>query len=137
LTLWRYLAAVMDLYSRRLLGWGVGRSKSMTLTMRALERAISARGTVPGLMFHSDRGVECGAPRYQGLLQAHSIVPSMNRPYTSQDNAHMESFFHSLKAELLHRREIGSEGELMRTAFSERVNVASWPYREIRERPLL
>jgi transposase InsO family protein len=81
--------------------------------MRALERAISARGTVPGLMFHSDRGVEYGAYRYQGLLQAHSILPSMNRPYTSQDNAHMESFFHSLKAELLHRREIGTEAELI------------------------
>jgi transposase InsO family protein len=110
---WRYLAAVMDLYSRRLLGWAVGRSKSMKLTMRALERAIRARGTAPGLMFHSDRGVEYGAHRYLGLLQAHSIVPSMNRPYTSQDNAHMESFFHSLKAELVHRREIGSEGELI------------------------
>lgn len=110
---WRYLAAVMDLYSRRLLGWAVGRSKSMKLTMRALERAISARGTAPGLMFHSDRGVEYAAHRYQGLLQAHSIVPSMSRPYTSQDNAHMESFFHSLKAELLHRREIASEGELI------------------------
>jgi transposase InsO family protein len=64
-------------------------------------------------MFHSDRGVEYAAHRYQGLLQTHSIVPSMNRPYTSQDNAHMESFFHSLKAELLHRREIGSDGELI------------------------
>lgn len=110
---WRYLAAVMDLYSRRLLGWAVGRSKSMKLTMRALERAIAARANAPGLMFHSDRGVEYAAHRYQGLLQAHSIVPSMNRPYTSQDNAHMESFFHSLKAELLHRREIGSDGELI------------------------
>ena len=64
-------------------------------------------------MFHSDRGVEYAAHRYQGLLQTHSIVPSMNRPYTSQDNAHMESFFHSLKAELLHRREISSDGELI------------------------
>ncbi len=110
---WRYLAAVMDLYSRRLLGWAVGRSKSMKLTMRALERAIAARGNASGLMFHSDRGVEYAAHRYQGLLHAHSIVPSMNRSYTSQDNAHMESFFHSLKAELLHRREIGSDGELI------------------------
>lgn len=110
---WRYLAAVMDLYSRRLLGWAVGRSKSMKLTMRALERAVAARKSSPGRMFHSDRGVEYAAHRYQQLLQAHAIVPSMNRPYTSQDNAHMESFFHSLKAELLHRREIGSDGELI------------------------
>lgn len=110
---WRYLAAVMDLYSRRLLGWAVGRSKSMKLTMRALERAIAARGTAPTLMFHSDRGVEYAAHLYQGLLQTHAIVPSMSRPYRSQDNAHMESFFHSLKAELLHRRELGSDGELI------------------------
>lgn len=112
-TTWRYLAAVMDLYSRRLIGWAVGRSKSMKLTMRALERAIAARGASPSRMFHSDRGVEYAAHRYQELLQAHAIVPSMNRPYTSQDNAHMESFFHSLKAELLHRREVSSDGELI------------------------
>ena len=94
--------------------WSTVRSVAVfAAAISLLERAISARGTAAGLMFHSDRGVEYAAHRYQGLLQAHSIVPSMNRPYTSQDNAHMESFFHSLKAELLHRREIASEGELI------------------------
>jgi putative transposase len=110
--LWRYLAVVMDLYSRRLIGWAVGRSKSMRLTSLALKRAIAARHPPPGLMFHSDRGVEHAAYRYQGLLAQHRIIASMNRPHTCQDNAHMESFFHSLKAELVHRREIGSDGEL-------------------------
>lgn len=110
--LWRYLAVVMDLFSRRLIGWAIGQSKSMKLTMLALRRAIATRRPPPGLVFHSDRGVEYAAYRYQALLDEHRIIASMNRPHTSQDNAHMESFFHSLKAELIHRCEIRSDGQL-------------------------
>lgn len=103
----------MNLYSRRLIGWAVGRSKSMERTMRALERAIAARGASPSRMFQSDRSVEYAAHRYQRLLQTHAIVPTTKRPYISQYNAHMASFFPSLKAGLLHRREVSSDGELI------------------------
>jgi transposase InsO family protein len=109
---WRYLAVVMDLYSRRLIGWAVSRTKSLAVTTRALQRAVAVRHPPPGLMFHSDRGVEYVAYAYQSLLKTHGITASLSRPYTCQDNAHMESFFHSLKAELLHRRDIHSDGQL-------------------------
>ena len=110
--LWRYLAVVMDLYSRRLVGWAVGRTKNVALTSRALRRAIAARRPPAGLVFHSDRGVEYASYRYQELLKAWRILGSMNRPRSCQDNAHMESFFHSMKSELVHRREIASDGQL-------------------------
>ena len=109
---WRYLAVVMDLHSRRIVGWAVGRLKSAELTLSALRRALAARGAPAGLTFHSDRGVEYAAYSYRALLDTHGILASMNRPYTCQDNAHMESFFHSLKAELTHGREVHSDGEL-------------------------
>jgi transposase InsO family protein len=109
---WRYLAVVMDLYSRRVVGWAVGRLKSAQLTLNALQRAIDTRRPAAGLTFHSDRGVEYAAYSYRALLDAHGILASMNRPYRCQDNAHMESFFHSLKAELIHGREVHTDGEL-------------------------
>ncbi len=109
---WRYLAVVMDLYSRRVVGWAVGRLKSAQLTMNALQRALAARGPPAGLTFHSDRGVEYAAYCYRAVLDTYGIRASMNRPYRCQDNAHMESFFHSLKAELTHGREVHSDGEL-------------------------
>ena len=87
-------------------------SASLALTTRALQRALAVRHPPPGLMFHSDRGVEYVAYAYQSLLKTHGITASLSRPYTCLDNAHMESFFHSLKAELLHRRDIHSDGLL-------------------------
>jgi transposase InsO family protein len=109
---WRYLAAVMDLYSRRIVGWALGHAKSLALTTRALQRAIALRRPPAGLVVHSDRGVEYAAYGYQRVLQTHGLRPSMNRPYTCQDNAHMESFFHSLKTELVYARVIASDGAL-------------------------
>ena len=87
----------MDLYSRRVVGWAVGRLKSAQLTLSALQRAIDARQPAANLTFHSDRGVEYAAYAYRALLDSHGILASMNRPYRCQDNAHMESFFHSLR----------------------------------------
>jgi putative transposase len=109
---WRYLATVMDLFSRRIVGWTLSRHRTTEVTLRALKRAIAARSPEPGLMFHSDRGIEYSAYGYQDVLKAHGIVPSMNRPRHCQDNAHMESFFHSLKAELTHHRSYASDAEL-------------------------
>jgi transposase InsO family protein len=109
---WRYLATAMDLFSRRIVGWTLARNRTTDVTLRALKRAISSRDPRPGLLFHSDRGIEYSAYGYQDFLKARGIVPSMNRPRHCQDNAHMESFFHSLKAELTHRRDYGSDAEL-------------------------
>jgi putative transposase len=107
---WRYLATIMDLFSRRIVGWTVSRHRTMHVTLRALKRAIAARAPSAGLMFHSDRGVEYAAYAYQAFLHSKGIVPSMNRPRTCQDNAHMESFFRSLKAEC--KRSFASDAQL-------------------------
>ena len=109
---WRYLATVMDLFSRRIIGWTLARNRTTALTLRALKRAIALRKPNPGLIFHSDRGIEYSSYVYQTFLRSSGIVPSMNRPRNCQDNAHMESFFHSLKAELTHQRSFTSDAQL-------------------------
>ena len=109
---WRYLATVMDLFSRRIVGWTLSRNRTVEVTLRALKRALAPRSPKPGLMFHSDRGIEYSAYGYQDVLRSKGIVPSMNRPRNCQDNAHTESFFHSLKAELTHQRSFTSDAEL-------------------------
>jgi putative transposase len=112
---WRYLATVMDLFSRRIIGWTIARNRTTVVTLRALKRAIALRDPKPGLLFHSDRGIEYSAYAYQAFLRSRGIVPSMNRPRNCQDNAHMESFFHSLKAELVHQRRFDSDAHLNAT----------------------
>jgi len=112
---WRYLAVVIDQYSRRLLGYQIGIERTSDLTVAALRRAITRRKPPPGLVFHSDRGSEYGGYLYRDRLASSGIVQSMNRPQTMTDNAHVESFFHSLKAEAIHGRSFGNASELDRT----------------------
>lgn len=99
---WRYLAAVMDRHSRRLVGWSMGRRRDATLTRDALGHAMRKRRPAPGLVFHSDRGMEYAAYEYRADLARQGIRQSMNRPGKMNDNAHMESFFHSMKTESLY-----------------------------------
>lgn len=94
-----YLATVMDVCSRRILGHALGHDRSVNLTTRAVRRAIRSRPGAHELLFHSDRGIEYAAYRYKAMLGEHGIRSSMNRPGCPGDNAHMESFFHSMKAE--------------------------------------
>ncbi len=96
---WWYLAVVMDLYSRKIIGWSLESYRKKALTISALKKAIQSRRPKTEMLFHSDRGVEYAAGAYRNLLSAHKIQPSMNRPGHCTDNAHMESFFHSLKGE--------------------------------------
>src|SRR5438132_13784240 len=77
---WRYLATVMDLFSRRIIGWTLARNRTTEVTLRALKRAISARTPKPGLLFHSDRGIEYSAYGYQDFLRSRRSVPSLTRP---------------------------------------------------------
>ena len=108
----QYLAAIMDVYSRRLVGWSIGGRKTVKLTQRALHHAIRKRHPPKGLIFHSDRGIEYCAYDYHDTLGRYGILPSVNRPGCCQDNAHMESFFHTLKGELIRNRNIRDEAEL-------------------------
>lgn len=109
---WRYLAVVLDVYSRKVIGWSLGSRKTAELTLQALRHALRVRKPAPGLIFHTDRGVEYGAYLIQNELGRHGIRPSMNRPKQCTDNAHMESFFHSMKAEVIHGVSFKDEQEL-------------------------
>ena len=101
---WRYLAVVLDRHSRRVLGWTLGLRRNPDLTLEALNRALSGRRVTHGLIFHSDRGVEYAAYAYRTRLVALGIVQSMRRRHKLNDNAFMESFFHSMKAEAIDGR---------------------------------
>lgn len=101
---WLYLAAIMDLFSRRIVGWSMGQDLSTDLALRALDQAIAKRGPSPGLIHHSDRGCQYASARYRRRLALHGILPSMSRSGCCYDNAAMESFFHTLKVELVRGR---------------------------------
>src|SRR5262249_4503755 len=109
---WRYLAVVMDRWSRRIVGWALGIQKNVALTLRALNHAVKNRRPSAGLIFHSDRGSEYGAYELRSRLAGLGILQGMNRPGEPTDNAHMESFFHSMKTELRHRLDVRSDDDL-------------------------
>ena len=109
---WRYLAVVLDLFSRRVVGWSLSPHRDASLSLSAFKRATSKRLNLCGLYFHSDRGAEYVATRYQDWLASRGVVQSMNRKGKMTDNATMESFFHNLKAEWIHRRVFMTEKEL-------------------------
>jgi len=94
-----YLAVILDAFSRKVVGWELGRSLSTALTKAALERAIAQRQPAPGLVHHSDRGVQYASQEYINLLQQHGFISSMSRPANPYDNASCESFIKTLKRE--------------------------------------
>ena len=100
--IYRYLAVVMDRYSRRVLGWAYGKRKDVALTLKALNRAVRTRHPPRGLIFHTDRGVEYAAGLFKHRLAQLGITQSMNRPGKVTDNAYIESFFHSMKTDIVH-----------------------------------
>ena len=97
---WRYLAVVMDRYSRRIVGWSMSGHKDAGLTLAALNHAVFNRRPPPGLLFHSDRGIEYAAYAFRARLAALGFVQSMNRPREVTDNAHMESLLHTMKTDV-------------------------------------
>jgi transposase InsO family protein len=98
---WLYLAAVMDLCSRKIVGWSMNDHLKADLVSDALEMALARRSPSPGLLHHSDRGVQYACDEYQSLLAANRIECSMSRKGNCWDNAAMESFFATLKTELV------------------------------------
>jgi putative transposase len=101
---WLYLAVVLDLYSRRVVGWATRDTLHTELATAALHLALGNRRPAPGLIHHSDQGVQYASTDYQRVLAAHGVVASMSRRGDCWDNAVAESFFSTLKSELETRR---------------------------------
>jgi len=96
---WLYLAVIIDLYSRKAVGWALSSRLTSPLVLEALRMAYWRRKPAPGLVHHSDRGSQYAAEDYQGQLKIFQMIPSMSRKGDCYDNAVAESFFHSLKNE--------------------------------------
>lgn len=101
-----YLATVMDLYSRRIVGWALSSSLDATIAIDAITMAVRQRRPPPGVIFHSDRGCQYTSQAFRDTLDQAQVRRSMGRTGCCYDNAAAESFFHSLKVEWLHGREI-------------------------------
>lgn len=108
---WLYLAAVEDLYSRRVVGWAMAASMESRLVVDALDLAVQRRLPKEGLLTHSDRGSQYASEHYQRLLAKHGITCSMSRRGDCWDNAPMESFFASLKKELIHDADFANRAQ--------------------------
>jgi transposase InsO family protein len=102
---WLYLAAILDLFSRRIVGWPMSERMTSDLTLRALRMAIHQRQPGPSLIHHSDQGSQYTDKKYQALLHAHGIKASMNSVGSWYDNAPMESSFGTLKSERVHHHQ--------------------------------
>jgi putative transposase len=94
-----YLAVILDRFSRRVVGWALERTLAARLVVAPLQQALARRQPPPGLVHHSDRGIQYASQEYVDLLQAHQIAPSMSRPANPYDNAACESFMKTLKQE--------------------------------------
>ena len=109
---WLYLAVVLDLFSRRIVGWAMdSRLDTESLALRALHMALFGRAPDRGLIHHSDRGCQYTSQRYRDALRARAIVCSMSRRGDCWDNAVVESFFATLKLELIHRQSFRTREE--------------------------
>lgn len=102
---WVYLAVILEAFSRKVVGWELDRTLTARLPMAALEKAITDRRPPPGVVHHSDRGVQYASGAYVGLLRKHGMIPSMSRPANPYDNASCESFMKTLKREEIYANE--------------------------------
>jgi putative transposase len=114
---WLYLAVVLDLYSRRVVGWAMSEKMNRPLVMHALTMAIEHREPQPGLIHHTDRGVLYGTASYSAILAHHGMIPSMSRKGNCYDNAVVESFFANLKNELTWHRRFATRDEARAAIF--------------------
>ena len=112
-----YLAVIMDLFSRKIVGWSLDTTMTNQLIIDAFEMALSSRKVEPGLILHSDRGVQYRSGEYQHLLLSEGIRPSMSRKGNCWDNAAMESFFARFKVEALYAEDITNKREAYSCAF--------------------
>lgn len=118
---YKYLIAIMDLYSRRILSWSLTETRTTQDTINVLRRAMTSREPVQGLILHTDRGIEFTGKDFRKVLEKHGIRYSVNRLGICTDNGHMESYFHSLKTELIRGRKFSNMNDL-RYALNSYIN---------------
>jgi putative transposase len=114
---WLYLATVIDLYSRLVVGWSMSERMTAQLVCDALKMALWRRHMPTGVIVHSDRGSQYCSSAYQGLIKKHGLVCSMSAKGNCYDNACAESFFHSLKVEAIHGERFGTREDMRQTVF--------------------
>jgi len=114
---WLYFASTMDLFSRMIVGWSMSSSLQTPLVIDALQMAIDSRSPLAGLIHHSDRGSQYASDSFRKLLDAHAIESSMSRTGNCYDNAAKESFFHTLKTELVHHEHYRTRNEARASVF--------------------
>jgi transposase InsO family protein len=114
---WLYLATVIDLASRRVVGWAMADHMRAELVCDAFRMAIENRRPAPGAMFHSDRGTQYTSSEFTGLLAEHKVIQSLSRPRQCWDNAVAESFFASLKLECIYRQALPTRAHARRAVF--------------------
>jgi transposase InsO family protein len=119
---WLYLAGVMDLHSRRIVGWSMAEHMEAELCVRALNMAVTRRRPPAGLLHHSDRGVQYTSESYQEILKVHGLICSMSGKGDCYDNAAKESFWATLKTELIYQEHFATR-EQARTAIFEYIEV--------------
>lgn len=115
---WCYLAAVIDLYSRAVVGWAIDASADAQLALRALDMALKRRSPSSDLLHHSDRGCQYTSSEYQRRLAEHGVTVSWSRKGNCWDNAVAESFFATLKKDLVYKRRWATRNEVRREVFS-------------------
>ena len=119
---WLYVAGVLDRCTRRCVGWAMDDTLATTLPLAALDMALKQRRPTAGLVHHSDRGVQYASQAYRQRLALAGVIPSMSRPGNCYDNAAMESFWSSLKRELVHRCQFATRAQA-RAAIFEWIEV--------------
>lgn len=114
---WLYLAVVIDLFSRKIVGWAMDKRMEVALVNNALTMAIWKCKSVNGLIWHTDRGSQYASTSHRDLIQANGITQSMSRKANCWDNAVSESFFHTLKVELIHHEQFQTREEAKQSIF--------------------
>lgn len=115
---WYYLTVFIDLFSRIVVGWDLSQSLERHSTIHALKKAIWRRRPEKGLMIHSDRGVQYASADFKTVLKSHKFVQSMSRKGNCWDNAVAESFFHTIKTQLIHHRQFKNMAEAEQALFN-------------------
>ena len=114
---WLYVVALLDLHTRRIVGWSMGECLDAPLTIQALQMAIHQRRPKPKLIVHSDRGAQFASAAYRQVLASHRLVASMSRKANCYDNAFIESFWSSLKYEVVYHRRFATRAEARSAIF--------------------